>query len=215
MSERTFRAVVASVLVGAFALAVVVAFAVVLRQSPAPTPSASTPSASTPSASIETSLSPQPTPSIAQTRIPGPVLRASVIGVGQIPRGGASGNALVLQFLEVGADAIPPAAGSFRVTLTDGAGDASTVGFVGTPSVEAPGSLGASVARLGPNALLVSIRGADPNHVELLSIQGLGISASATAALGAVRIDLEQFSGSLAMGAEGGSLSPATVVASR
>ena len=204
MSERTFRAVVASVLVGALALALVVAVAVVLPRSPLLTPSAS----------IETSLPPVPTPSTASTRIPGPAFRASVIGVGQIPRGGMSGNTLVLQFLEVVADAIPSAAGSFRVTLTDGAGDGSTVGFVGAPSVQAPGSLGATVARLGPNALLVSILGADPNNVELLSIRGLGISASATAALGALRIQLDQFSGSLLTGAEGGPLSPGEVVAS-
>lgn len=209
MSERTFRAVVASVLVGALALAVVVAVAVVLRQSPVPTASASMPSAS-----IETSLPPLPTPSIAPTHLSGPVLRASVSGVGQIPRGGTSVNALVLRFLEVGAAAIPSAPGSFRVTLTDEAGAGSTVGFVGTPSAQAPGSLGATVARLGPNALLVSIRGADPNHVELLSLQGLGISASATAALGALRINVDQFSGSLATGVEGDSLSPGTVVAS-
>jgi hypothetical protein len=204
MSERTFRAVVASVLVGAFALAVVVAVAVLLPRSPVPTPSAS----------VEASLPPLPTPSIATTRIPGPVLRASVIGVGQIPRGGASGNTLVLQFLEVTTDAIPSAAGSFRVTLTDGAGSGSTVAFVGTPSVQAPGSLGATVARLGPNALLVSILGADPNNVELLSIRGFGVSASATAALGAIRIHLDQFSGSLVTGAEASSLSPGTVAAS-
>jgi hypothetical protein len=204
MSERTFRAVVASVLVGAFALAVVVAVAVLLPRSPVPTPSAS----------VETSLPPLPTPSIATTRIPGPVLRASAIGVGQVPRGGASGNTLVLQFLEVTTDAIPSAAGSFRVTLTDGAGSGSTVAFVGTPSVQAPGSLGATVARLGPNALLVSILGADPNNVELLSIRGFGVSASATAALGAIRIHLDQFSGSLVTGAEASSLSPGTVAAS-
>jgi hypothetical protein len=202
MSERTFRAVVASVLVGAFALAVVVAVAVLLPKSPVPTPSAA----------VTTSLPPLPTPSIAPTRIPGPVFRASVIGVGQIPRDGASGNTLVLQFLEVGIDAIPSATGSFRVTLTDGAGNGSNVGFVGTPSVQAPGSLGATVARLAPNLLLVSILGADPNNVELLSIRGLGISASATAAVGALRVQLDQFSGSLATGAEGSSLSPGTVV---
>jgi hypothetical protein len=167
-----------------------------------------------PSATIETSLLPQPTPSIAPTRVSGPAFRASVIGVGQISRGGSSGNLLVLQFLEVGVDAIPSTVGSFRVTLTDDAGDGSTVGFVGTPSVQAPGSLGATVASLAPSVLLVSIRGADPNNVELLSIRGLGISASATAALGALRIHLDQFSGSLVAGAEGSSLSPGTVVAS-
>jgi hypothetical protein len=203
MSEGAFRAVVASVLVGAFALAVVIAVAVLRPASPVPEPSAT----------IETSLLPQPTPSIAPTRVSGPVFRASVIGVGQISRG-SSGNPLVLQFLEVGVDAIPSTVGSFRVTLTDDAGDGSTVGFVGTPSVQAPGSLGATVARLAPNVLLVSILGADPNNVELLSIRGLGISASATAALGALRIHLDQFSGSLVTGAKGSSLSPGTVVAS-
>lgn len=204
MSEGTFRAVVASVLVCAFALAVVIAGGVLLPRSPS----------STPGASIVTSASLLPTPSPALTHSPGPAFKASVIGVGQIPGGGTSGNTLVLQFLETSIAAIPSAAGSFRVTLTDDAGDGTTVGFAGMPLVEAPGSLGASVTRIASNVLLVSILGADPNNVELLSIRGLGINASKTAALGALKAQLDGFSGSLAAGAGDMLVTPGTVVPS-
>jgi hypothetical protein len=204
MSEGTFRAVVASVLVGAFVLAVIVAGALLLPRSSAPAPSALATHAPFPS-----------TPTPAPTRSPGPALRADVIGVGQVPRGGESGKTLVLEFLESSVDAIPDAPGLFRVTVTDNAGDGSTVGFVGTPSVEAPGSLGATVTPIASNILQVSIVASDSHNVELLSIRGLGISASTTAALGALKIQLGQFSGSLATGAGStAEMSPGTVVAS-
>ena len=82
------------------------------------------------------------------------------------------------------------------------------------PLVEAPGSLGASVTRIASNVLLVSILGADPNNVELLSIRGLGINASKTAALGALKAQLDGFSGSLAAGAGDMLVTPGTVVPS-
>ena len=204
VSERTFRAVVASVLVGALALAAVVVGAALLSRS----------TTTSPSVSVSTRSPSRTTPTLAPTGIPVPAFRPSVIGVGLVPRGSASGETLILQFLESSIDAIRSAAGSFRITLTDNGGAGTTVAFVGTPSVEAPGSLGATVNRLAPNVLLVSIVASDPNNVELLSIRSLGISASTTAALGALEVHLDGFSGSLATGVEGTvSMSPGTVVA--
>ena len=206
MSERAFRAVVASVLVGALALAVIVASTIFLLRSPGPSPSASV--------ANSTALGPTGTP--APTPIPVPVFAATdVIGVGQIPRGGASSKTLVLHFLESSLDAIPNAAGSFQVTLTDHAGDGTTVAFVGTPSVAAPGSLGATARLVAANVLLVSIAGSDTRNVEPISISGLGVSASATAAIGSVNAAVADFTGSLASGiASTVVASPGTVTAS-
>jgi len=206
MSERTFRAVVASVLVGALALAVVVAAAVFLPRSPEPSPSAS----------IVTSPAPSPLRTLAPTPIPGPAFAApDVVSVGLISRGASSGKTLVLQFLESSADAMPAAPGSFRVTLADHAGDGSTVAFVGTPSVVAPGSLGVTATLVASNVLMVSIVASDTLNVELITIIGLGIGASSTAAIGPVNAELDGFAGSLATGAARNVLaSPGSVIAS-
>lgn len=205
MSERTFRGVVASVLVGAFALVVVVAAVVFLPPSPGPSPSASA-----------TIAAPGPTPIVAPTRIPGPVFATpDVVRVGQISRGASSGMTLTLHFVESSVDAIPDAPGSFRVTLADHAGDGSTVAFVGTPSVDAPGSLGATATLLTPNVLMVSIVASDTLNIEPITISGLGISASSTAAIGSVTAELNGFTGSMATGAASNVLaSPGSVIAS-
>lgn len=206
MSERTFRAVVASVLVGALALAVIVATVVFLPRSPEPSPRAS----------VVTSAAPGPTRTLAPTRIPGPVFVApDVVSVGLISRGASSDKTLVLQFVESSVDAIPDAAGSFQVTLADHAGDGSTVAFVGTPSVGAPGSLGATATLIAPNVLVVSIVASDIFNVEPITISGLGISASSTAGIGSVNAELDDFTGSLATGAARNVLaSPGSVIAS-
>ncbi len=205
MSEGTFRAVVASVLIGALALAVVVAGSLLLPRSPTPAPSAS----------VATSSPLRPTPTPAPTPSPGPAFGTDIISVGQIPRGGESGKTLVLQFLESGVDAIPDAAGSFRVTLIDHAGDGTTVRFVGTPAVEAPGSVGATVTLAAANVLQVSIVASDRFNVESISIRGLGIGVSTSAALGALEARIDDRSGSLATGVPGNLTgSPGIVVAS-
>lgn len=206
MSERTFRAVVASVLVGALVLAFIVATIVFLPRSPAPSPSPS----------IAASAAPGPTPAPAPTPAAGPVFVApDVVSVGLISRGASSGKTLVLQFLESSVDAIPDAPGSFTVTLADHAGDGSTVEFVGTPSLVAPDSLGSTAGLVAPNVLLVSIVASDTRNVELMTISGLGISASSTAAIGSVNAELDDFTGSLATGAARNVLaSPGSVIAS-
>jgi len=210
MTDRTFRAVVAAVLVGALALAVVVVF-VLLPRSTEPAPSASPTTSPVPTASPV----PTPVPTIAPTASAGPAFVApEVVSVGLVPRGASSSQTLVLKFVESSVDAIPNAPGSFRLTLTDQAGDGSTVAFVGTASVDAPGSLGATARLVAPNVLMVSIEGADIYNLEPITINGLGISASSTAAIGALNAELGGFTGSLVTGAAGNVLaSPGSVIA--
>lgn len=202
MSERTFRAVVAAVLVGALVLTSVVAFAV-LQPSPSPAPS------STPTARLAPTAPPTPTPT--------PKLvfgEVGVTAVGSVPRSGASGTTLVLRFTEPSVDAILNAAGSFTVTLTDQAGVGTTLIFTGTPSLAAPGSLGASAELVAPNVLKVSIAASDLVNIEPITVTGLGISASPEAALGSINATLGAFSGSLAGGVANTVLPPpGTVVA--
>jgi hypothetical protein len=216
MSEATFRTVVASVLVAALALAVIAAVVVFVQRPSEPLPSASMTSSAAPSPLHSPAPTQIPQRSLAPTRIPDPVFVApGVVSVGQISRGAGSGTTLVLEFIESSVDAIPNAAGSFRVTLSDHAGDGSTVGFIGTPSVAAPGSLGATAILVAPNALMVSIVASDIYNVESITISGLGLGASATAAIGSVNAELKGFTGSLASGAASNILaSPGSVIAS-
>jgi hypothetical protein len=128
MSERTFRAVVAAVLVGALVLAAVVAFAVLQPPTPSPAPGATPTARPTPAPAPTPVPTPTPTPQLVFGKM-------DVTAVGSVPRGSASGATLVLHFVESRADAIPPGAGSFTVTLTDPAGAGTTLSFTGTPSL--------------------------------------------------------------------------------
>jgi hypothetical protein len=209
MNERTFRAVVAAVLIGALALAAVVAFAVLQTPSPSPSPGASSTVRVTPT----TRPTPVPTPTPTPQLVFGDV---GVTAVGNVPRGGASGATLVLRFVEPAVDAIPGAAGSFTLTLTDHAGVGATLVFTGTPSLDAPGSLGASAELAAGNVLRISIVGSDSLNIEPITVTGLAISASPEAALGAINATLGAFSGSLAGGVANPMLpSPGTVVAGK
>ena len=203
MSERTFRAVVAAVLVGALALAAVVAFAVLQ------------PPASSPAPGATLAVRPTPIPTPAPTPTPGFVFGdVGVTPVGNVPRGGASGMTLVLRFVEPSVDAIPGAKGSFTVTLSDAADAGTTLLFTGTPTLDAPGSLGARAGLSAANVLTISIVGSDARNIEPITVTGLGIRATAGAALGPIGATLGDFTGSLAGGvANLVLLSPGTVVA--
>ncbi len=205
MSERTFRAVVAAVLVGALVLTSVVAFAVLQPLSPSPAPDAT---ATAPRASTETPTPPPtPTPHLVFEKV-------DVTTVGNVPRGSVSGTSLVLRFTEPSIDAIPDSAGSFTVTLTDGAGVGATLAFMGTPSLDAPGSLGARAELVAPNVLKVSIVASDRLNIEPITVTGLTISAASEAALGPITATLGAFNGSLVGGTEEVALpSPGTVIA--
>lgn len=141
---------------------------------------------------IDTPRPPPPTrPPVAL----GPV---EVTGVGDVAQGGVSANALVLRFIETSPAAITAGSGSLQVTLTDHAGLPDTLGFTGTPSIEGPGSLGASATLSRSNVLTVSIVDSDTFNIEQMTITGLGIRASPTAALGSINAVISGCAGSLA-----------------
>ena len=152
MSEKTFRAIVAAVLVGALALATIAVFAALQPPAPSPTPSPPPTASPTPTAPAT------PVPAPTQPPAFGPV---EVSGVGDVPQGGSSSSTLVLRFTEPAVNAIPDAPGSFAVTLTDAAGAGTTLGFIGTPTIDAPGSLGVTVELAAPNVLTISIVASD------------------------------------------------------
>ena len=205
MSERTFRAVVAAVLVGALVLAILVVISLLPRPAtPEPTPA--------PTAGQSTA--PVPTHSPAPT-VTAPWATADLVGVGSVAQGSESGSAFVLKLTELAVDSIPDAPGSFRLALTDATGDPSAVVFVGTPVVDAPGSLGLTTSLVAPNVLMVSIVASDLLNVEPITIGGLTIRAAPTAALGPVRLQLGEFNGSLAGGTTGGDLPPVGMVVAR
>jgi len=191
VSERTFRAVVAAVLVGALGLAFVISAATLLPR----------PSEPSPSPTVATSLRPTPGPTITATPIPGPVFDSpGVVSVGLISRGSASHQTLRLEFVEPSVSAIPDAPGALRVTLKDRDGNDSTVAFVGTPSVAAPGSLGATATLVMPNVLMVNIVASDEFNIEAITITGLGIEATEQAAIGPLVAKIGDFDGSLSGG---------------
>jgi hypothetical protein len=214
MSERTFRAVIAAVLVGALALALLVVLALVPRPAaPEPTPPATTGAPTLiPTLSSGPTATATPAPPPTPTPTPSAWADASLAGVGAVPRGSESGRAFVLTLTELGADSIPDAPGSFEVTLVDGAGDASTVEFAGTPTSDAPGSLGLTVRLGAPNVLMVSIVASDRYNVEPITIRGLSLRAAPSAALGQIDLQFGEFSGSLAGGTTGGDALPVGTV---
>jgi hypothetical protein len=207
MSEGTFRAVVAAVLVGALALAAAVAFAVLQPPSPSPAPGATPTARPTATAPPTPAPTPTPTPQLVFGEV-------DVTGVGSVPRAGASATTLVLRFTESSVDAIPDAAGSFTVTLADSAGVGTTLVFTGSPTIDAPGSLGATAELVAANVLRISIVASDTFNVEPITIAGLGIGASSDAAVGPIGARLGDFTGALAAGVANVVLpSPGTVVA--
>jgi hypothetical protein len=203
MSERMFRAVVAAVLIGALALATVVAVATLYKPTlPAPSPSP-----------VPT-RTPSPAPSPTATPFSGPAFRTpDVVSVGLVARGASSDETLVLAFVESRPDAVPNAPGSFVVRLADRAGDPSGVAFTGTPQVVGPGSLGVTVTLAEPNVLRVDIVAADTFNVEALTSTGLGTSAGERAAVGPLTAEAGDFAGSLQGGFPSTTLpSPGSVV---
>lgn len=156
---------------------------------------------------------PTPPPPTRPPLALGPV---EVTGVGDVVQGGVSRNELVLRVTETSPAAIGAGPGSFQVTLTDHAGLSDTVGFTGTPSIGAPGSLGASAALAKRNVLAVRIVDSDSFNIELITITGLAISASRTAALGSINAVVSGCAGSLAGCTAANVLaSPGSVVAAR
>ena len=185
MSERTFRAVVAAVLVGFLVLAAFVAASLLPGPITRPVASGTAP----PTASTR--------PTATASPVRGPSFDVpSVVSVGLVKRGMSSGETLRLGLVESAEDGLENAAGTVDIVLADGEGEA-TVSFVGSPNVSAPGSLGATAELVAPNVLRLSIVASDPLNVESIVITGLGIGASSTAAPGPIDAVLEAASGSL------------------
>jgi hypothetical protein len=161
------------------------------------------------------STTPTPRPTSQPTPTPPAFASVTVSGVGTIPRGGSSAATVTLYFNEASVAAIGRGPGSFQVTLSDQAGSASTVLFVGTPSTaKSPGSLGASATIYG-SELAVRILDSDQLNIEPIIVTGIGISVSSTAALGPIKATMGGFTGSLAGGATNDVLaSPGSVVSS-
>lgn len=148
------------------------------------------------------------------TRPPVAFAPIELTGVGDVARASASGEDLVIRVTEASPAAIRSGPGSFQVTLTDHAGLPDSVSFTGTPTVIAPGSLGVIATLTRPNVLTVEIVDSDTINIEQMTIESLGIRASATAALGAVNAIVSGCAGSLAGCTATNVLpSPASVVA--
>ena len=143
---------------------------------------------------VACSPSPSPSPS------PPPVafLPIEVSGVGAIAPGRTSAGGLVLRLTEAGVDTIARGPGTMVVTLSDQTGRGGTVGIVGTPSIDAPGSLGITAILTATNVLEISIVDSDPLNIEPVTIAGLRLSASQDAAPGAIRETITACTGSLA-----------------
>jgi hypothetical protein len=203
VSERTFRAVVAAVLVGALVLAIVVAFA--LLQPPAPSPGPLTTVPPTPTHTA----TPTPTPT------PGVVFgEVEVSAVGSIPRGGTSPTSFALHVVESKIGAIAAAPGSFTLTLVDSSGAGASLAFTGTPSVDAPGWMGVKAEVVAGNTLRISVAMSDVTLLEQFRVSGLGIHAAPDAAPGPITATLGDFTGSLAGGVAKRVLAaPGTIVA--
>ena len=143
----------------------------------------------------------------------GPV---ELIGVGDVAQGGISDHALVLRFTETSNAAIASGAGSLQVTLTDHAGLPDTIAFTGAPSIEAPGSLGASAVLSSRSVLTVEIVDSDSLNIEGITVTGLRIMPLPTAALGPINAVIGGCAGSLAgCTATNVLTSPGTVIAAK
>jgi len=126
----------------------------------------------------------------------------TVTGVGSVPRGGTSAGPATFVLTEQSAAALATnAAGSIQIALTDSAASTTTVTFTGTPSASGPGSLGTLSASASGNTLTISWTNTDPLNVESITVTGLSIQASTTAALGAITATLGGATGNASVAA--------------
>jgi len=142
---------------------------------------------------------------VATMAAPWAFASTSVTSAGSIPVGGTSTGTATFEFVENRLYPFTNEPGSLTVTVLDSAGNA-TLTLTGG-NVIGPGSLSPSLFVSG-NTFTVATLGADPLNVELIRVSGITISASSTAAPGAVQATL---SGSLASAVtEGGPLTLAS-----
>jgi hypothetical protein len=124
---------------------------------------------------------------------------ASVTSGGSVARGSTTTGGVTITLTEntaacltavmVGQSPNPAVPNDLVITLTDSTPDATTVDFVGTPTITAPGSLGASAALSGGD-LVIQLTGTDTINVEAITVSGLNVSTTAAAALGSVSATL-------------------------
>jgi len=147
---------------------------------------------------------------VATTAAPLACASTSVVSAGSIPVGGTSTGTATFYFEENTRTAFPSSGGTLTVTVLDYAGNTTLT--VGGGTLSAPGSLGSRLVVSG-NTITVTTTSADFNNIESMRVSGITISASKTAALGAVQASL---SGTLAdavtVGGQYTLASPGTVV---
>lgn len=123
----------------------------------------------------------------------------SVSSAGSVARGATSSGTVSITLTEntaacltavgVGQSPNPAVADDLRITLTDSAASAGTVDFSGTPTIVAPGSLGATAAVTGGD-LVIQLTGTDTANVEQITVSGLTVTTTSAAAIGAVTATL-------------------------
>lgn len=123
-----------------------------------------------------------------------PVLAATGSGTIAAPsvQVGTTSSSMTTITLNEGAPADYPAVGTVSVVVSifDGAGS-DRLGFVGTPSVSAPGSLAGRTVTVGSgaldNQLTIAWAGSDVASLEPITVTGLRISAASNAVAGTIR----------------------------
>lgn len=117
---------------------------------------------------------------------------ASITSAGSVARGSTTTGTVTIVLTENTAACLVGLVGGvddLTITLTDSAASAATVDFTGTPTITAPGSLGASAA-VSAGDLVIQLTGTDGVNVEQITVSGLMVSTTAGAALGAVSATL-------------------------
>jgi hypothetical protein len=138
---------------------------------------------------------PQPTPPPSSRIALTPI---ELSGIGDLEQGATSGETLVIRVTENETDSILAGAGAFDLVLADRSGGSDQVVFTGTPQVTAPGSLGVTATLARGNVLAIEIVDSDTFNVEQVTIEGLALSAAASAPEGQLSLTVTNCSGSLA-----------------
>jgi hypothetical protein len=134
---------------------------------------------------------------------PAALASTAVTSAGTVPVGGTSAGTASFTFTENGPGGFPASGGTLIVTIKDSVSN-STVHFTGTPTIVAPGSLGATVAITGAgSSFTVTAVASDTATPEIITVSGLRISADAGAALGPI---IATLGGTLAPGLQGGTV---------
>lgn len=108
----------------------------------------------------------------------------TVTSAGSVPRGGTSTNAVSVTMTENTAACFAAGGGTLIYTITT-----AGVTFDGTPTIAAPGSLGATVTST-TTSFTVTATASDTGNIEQITVSGLKLKATTAAALGAITATL-------------------------